>query len=90
MTFGAPIVRDRVALFVNAGMQRSVTPQAVPAPSRDTASGADSAGVGIRYESLVRFGLLCLSPAESFERSSVEAFYEPFDGARGIYRRIGA
>jgi hypothetical protein len=55
LTFGAPIVRDRVALFVNAGMQRHLTPQAVPVPSSDTTGGADSAGVGIRYQSLARF-----------------------------------
>ena len=30
-------------------------PQSVPAPISDTTGGADSAGVGIRYESLVRF-----------------------------------
>jgi len=57
-TYGAPIVRDRVALFLDAGMQRYVTPQTVPAPSRDTTGGADSAGVGIRYQSLVRFDSL--------------------------------
>jgi hypothetical protein len=58
LTLGAPLVRDRVALFLDAGMQRRVVPQAVPAPSRDTAGGADSAGVGIRYQSLVRFDSL--------------------------------
>ena len=55
LTFGAPIVRDRVALFVNAALRRQVFAQSVPAPSSDTTGGADSAGVGIRYESLVRF-----------------------------------
>ena len=55
LTFGTPIVQDRVALFLNAGMQRHVSPQAVPAPSGDTTGGADSVGVGIRYQSMVRF-----------------------------------
>ncbi len=55
LTFGAPIVRDRVAFFLNAALTRQVTPQLVPAPTSDTTGGADSAGVGIRYESLVRF-----------------------------------
>jgi hypothetical protein len=55
LTFGAPIVRDRVALFLNAAMERHVVPQGVPAPSSDTTGGADSAGVGIRHESLTRF-----------------------------------
>jgi Carboxypeptidase regulatory-like domain len=55
LTLGAPIVRNRVALFVNADLRREVIPQSVPAPTSDTAGGADSAGVGIRYESLVRF-----------------------------------
>jgi Carboxypeptidase regulatory-like domain/TonB dependent receptor len=55
LTLGAPIVRDRVALFVNAALRDEVLPQAVPAPRSDTTGGADSAGVGIRYESLARF-----------------------------------
>ena len=55
LTLGAPIVRDRVAIFLNASVRRQVFSQSVPAPTSDTAGGADSAGVGIRYESLVRF-----------------------------------
>ena len=55
LTLGAPIVQDRVALFLNVALRRQVFPQAVPAPSSDTTGGADSVGVGIRYESLVRF-----------------------------------
>ena len=55
LTVGAPIVRDRVALFLNAAVRRQVFAQSVPAPSSDTTGGADSTGVGIRYESLVRF-----------------------------------
>ncbi len=55
LTLGAPIVRDRVAFFLNAALRRQVFPQSVPAPTSDTTGGADSAGVGIRYESLVRF-----------------------------------
>jgi hypothetical protein len=55
LTLGAPIVRDRVAVFLNADLSREVFPQSVPAPTRDTTGGADSIGVGIRYESLARF-----------------------------------
>jgi hypothetical protein len=54
LTLGAPIVRDRVAIFLNASLRRQVFPQSVPAPTSDTTGGADSAGVGIRYQSLVR------------------------------------
>ena len=55
LTLGAPIIRDRVALFVNAAVSKEVLPQFVRTPGSDTTGGADSAGVGIRYESLVRF-----------------------------------
>jgi hypothetical protein len=49
-TLGAPIIRDRVALFVDADVNREVTPQTVPVPvPGDTTTGA------LRYESLVRF-----------------------------------
>ena len=54
LTLGAPIVRDRVAIFLNASLRRQVFPQSMPAPTSDTTGGADSAGVGIRYQSLVR------------------------------------
>ena len=36
LTLGAPIVRDRVAVFVNAAFSNEVIPQSVPAPSSDT------------------------------------------------------
>jgi len=51
ITVGTPIVRDRLALFVDASLRRQVTPQVFPAPT------AESAGdeVGIPYDSLVRF-----------------------------------
>lgn len=55
LTLGAPIIRDRVAIFLNASLRRQVFPQSVPAPTSDTTGGADSAGVGIRHQSLVRF-----------------------------------
>jgi hypothetical protein len=55
VTLGGPIVRDRVAFFLNASVRRQVFSQSVPAPGVDTTNGADSVGVGIRYESLVRF-----------------------------------
>ena len=48
-------MRDRVAFFVNGAWSKAVFPQSVPAPGSDTTGGADSAGVGIRHETLVRF-----------------------------------
>jgi hypothetical protein len=51
LTLGAPIVRDRVALFVNAAIRRQVVPQPVPVPTGET--GLD--GAGVSHESLVRF-----------------------------------
>ena len=48
-TLGAPIVRDRVALFMNGSVRRHVFPQLLETP------GSDAIGEGIRYESLVRF-----------------------------------
>jgi hypothetical protein len=52
---GGPILRDRLAFFVDAGYRRRTVPQEVPAPTSDTTGGADSVGVGIRYETLTRF-----------------------------------
>jgi hypothetical protein len=54
LSLGGPILRDRLAFFVDAGLRRRSTPQPVRAPGADTASGADSAGIGIRYASAVR------------------------------------
>jgi len=51
LTLGAPIARDRVALFVNAAANREVSPQAVSAP----ASSSDTTIGGVTYQSLVRF-----------------------------------
>ena len=55
LTFGAPVVRDRVAVFVNAAFSNEVIPQAVPSPGIDTTGGADSAGVGVQHATLLRF-----------------------------------
>jgi hypothetical protein len=55
LTLGGPVVRDRLALFINAGLRRQDNPLPFPAPSPDSTGGADSAGVGIRYASVVRF-----------------------------------
>jgi hypothetical protein len=54
-TLGGPIVRDRAAFFLDLGLQRDLIPQSVPGIRSDTTGGADSAGVGIRYASAVRF-----------------------------------
>ena len=55
LTLGGPIVRDRAAFFLDVGLQRDLIPQSVPGIGTDTTGGADSAGVGIRYTSAVRF-----------------------------------
>ena len=55
LTLAGPIVRDRAAFFLDFGLQRDLTPQAVPGIGSDTTGGADSAGVGIRSASAVRF-----------------------------------
>jgi Carboxypeptidase regulatory-like domain/TonB dependent receptor len=55
LSVGGPIVRDRLAFFVDGSFRRRRDAQAVPDPRPDTTGGADSAGVGIRYGSAVRF-----------------------------------
>ncbi len=55
LTLAGPLVRDRAAFFLDLGLQRDLIPQSVPGIGSDTAGGADSAGVGIRYASAVRF-----------------------------------
>jgi hypothetical protein len=54
-TLSGPIARDRAAFFLDIGLQRDLIPQSVPGIGSDTTGGADSAGVGIRYASAVRF-----------------------------------
>jgi hypothetical protein len=55
LTLGGPIVHDRLAFFLSAGGRRQDFPQTVGTPGSDTTGGADSAGIGIRRASLVRF-----------------------------------
>jgi hypothetical protein len=55
VTLGGPIVRDRVAFFVNAGLARRENPQLVPEIGADTTGGRDSLGIGIRHPSVARF-----------------------------------
>ena len=55
VSVGGPIVHDRLAFFLDAGFRRQSTPQSIPAPGADTTGGADSAGIGIRYGSAIRF-----------------------------------
>jgi hypothetical protein len=50
LTLGTPIVRDRVALFLNAASTREVSPQTVPAPTLD-----DTATDVLRSVSATRF-----------------------------------
>lgn len=54
VTLGGPIVRDRLALFaIASGVEFSQFTFLAPTP--DTTGGADSAGTGIRYATMVRF-----------------------------------
>jgi hypothetical protein len=55
LTLGGPIVQDRLAFFLNVGGRRQLFPPTTSSPGRDTTGGADSAGVGIRYASAIRF-----------------------------------
>jgi hypothetical protein len=87
LTLGAPIVRDRVAVFVNAALSREVVPQSVPAPTSDTAGGADSAGVGIRYESLVRFQNILRSYGVEPGSFAAGAFRTP---TRNLFAKVTA
>jgi len=54
-TLGGPIVRDRLHVFLSADLQESLTPYGGPLLRPDTAEGADSAGIGIRFASALRF-----------------------------------
>ncbi len=87
LTFGAPVVRDRVALFLNASVRQEVIPQSTPVPTSDTTGGADSAGVGIRYESLVRFQDLLRSYGVEPGSSSAGALHAP---TRNLFVKVTA
>jgi carboxypeptidase family protein len=87
LTLGAPIVRDRVALFVNADLRQEAIPQSVPAPSSDTTGGADSAGVGIRYGTLVRFQDLLRSYGVQPGSFQAGAFRAP---TRNLFAKVTA
>jgi outer membrane receptor protein involved in Fe transport len=54
LNMAGPIIRDRAAFLLDAGIQRFLGP---PEPSigADTTAGADSVGIGIRRESAERF-----------------------------------
>lgn len=54
LTLGGPIVRDRVAFFLDAGLQRHTGGRPL-AIGTDTTGGADSADIGIRRVSAERF-----------------------------------
>jgi hypothetical protein len=54
VTLGGPIVRDRAAFFVDAGLQRFVGARG-RFIGTDTTGGADSAGIGVRQTDLDRF-----------------------------------
>jgi len=54
VTIGGPIVRNRAAFFLDAGLQRFVGERG-PSIGTDTTGGADSLGFGVRHADLVRF-----------------------------------
>jgi hypothetical protein len=54
VTLGGPIVRDRAAFFVDAGLQRFVAARG-RFIGADTTDGADSAGIGVRQTDLAGF-----------------------------------
>jgi hypothetical protein len=53
-TVGGPIIRNRVAFFLDAGLQRLSNERPLSI-GRDTTGGADSAGIGIRRSQAERF-----------------------------------
>ena len=53
-TVGGPIVRDRAHYFLSVDVQHRVVPDPGPLIT-DTAGGADTLNIGIRYASAVRF-----------------------------------
>jgi hypothetical protein len=55
LTLGGPVVRNRAAFFLNAGLQRGSLPDISPKIGTDTTGGADSAETGIRLASVRRF-----------------------------------
>ena len=54
-TIGGPIVRDRLHFFLATDIQRNLVPYDGPLIGSDTTGGADSAGIGVRYASALRF-----------------------------------
>ncbi|HET6342651.1 MAG TPA: TonB-dependent receptor [Gemmatimonadota bacterium] len=54
-TLEGPLVRDRLHFFVATDLQPNRTPYAGPLIGTDTTAGADSAAVGIRRASALRF-----------------------------------
>jgi len=54
-TLSGPLVHDRAHFFLSGELARLDIPYGAPFIGTDTTVGADSAGVGIRYESAVRF-----------------------------------
>lgn len=53
-TLGGPLVRNRTHYFLSVDLQRRVVPDPGPLIS-DTAGGADTVLIGIRYASVIRF-----------------------------------
>ena len=76
-TLGGPLVRDRAYVFLTGHIRRTTAPREAVLIGSDTTGGADSAGVGIRYPSLVRFQQILkdvygLDAGENIRRASKE------------------
>ncbi len=55
LTLGGPIAHDRAAFFLQAGLQHNSGPFETVTIGTDTTDGADSAGIGFRRSSALRF-----------------------------------
>jgi hypothetical protein len=73
LTLGGPLVRDRAAYFVEAGLQHHVVPTGVPVIGNDTVGGADSVGVGFTQASARRLRQI-LTQRYGFDPGTAERF----------------
>lgn len=83
-----PLIRDRFHFFLATDLQPSTIPYGAPLIRSDTTAGADSAGVGIRLASALRFQEILR------ERYGVDAGdFGPVDGhtpVRSVFGKVAA
>jgi len=77
-TLGGPLIRGRAYFFLAGDIRRTIAPREAVLIGSDTTGGADSAGVGIRYPSVVRFQQILkdvygLDAGENIRRSNNSA-----------------